>query len=58
MGHYKTKSELEFINKYLETPKEILDIGGGSGRFAIPFQSSGHNVTVLDLSEPAMLKLK
>lgn len=58
MGHYKTKSELEFINKYLDSPKEILDIGGGSGRFAIPFQNSGHHVTVLDLSEPALTILK
>ena len=58
MGHYKTKSEFEFINRYLDSPKEILDIGGGSGRFAIPFQNGGHNVTVLDLSEPALTKLR
>lgn len=58
MGRAKTKSESDFISKYLNSPKTILDIGGGSGRFAIPLKNSGHEVTVLDLSEPALKILK
>lgn len=58
MGRAKTKSEYDFISKYLNSPKTILDIGGGSGRFAIPLKNSGHEVTVLDLSEPALKMLK
>lgn len=56
MGLTKTKSD--FISKYLNSPKTIFNIGGGSGRFAIPLKNSDHQVTVLDLSEPALKILK
>lgn len=42
MGHYKTKIENDFILKYLTKGcNTILDIGGGSGRFAIPIYNLG-----------------
>lgn len=58
MGRYKTKSESDFINHFLNSPKKILDIGGGSGRFAIPLKELGHDVTVIDLNEHAIKLLK
>jgi|LGVE01.1.fsa_nt_gb 2-polyprenyl-3-methyl-5-hydroxy-6-metoxy-1,4-benzoquinol methylase len=33
---------------------KILDIGGGSGRFAIPLTEMGHCVTVIDINEEAL----
>lgn len=59
MGIYKTKKELSFIRKYIEKKKlKILDIGGGSGRFAIPLAKLGHDVVVIDISEEALRILK
>ncbi|MFZ2445290.1 MAG: class I SAM-dependent methyltransferase [Syntrophobacteraceae bacterium] len=54
MGHYKTKLELEFIYKHLKPGMKILDIGGGSGRFAIPLSNSGHELTLIDINEEAV----
>ncbi|RXA20923.1 class I SAM-dependent methyltransferase [Methanosarcina sp. MSH10X1] len=62
MGTYLTKKEEEFINFILE--KEhlnnslLLDIGGGSGRFAIPLHLKGRKVVVLDSSANALSSLK
>lgn len=58
MGRYKTKCEYDFINQFLQSPKKILDIGGGSGRFALPLKEHGHDVTVIDLNENALTLLK
>jgi len=55
MGSYKTKKELSFILKYIEKNKlKILDIGGGSGRFAIPLAKLNHDVVVIDISGEAL----
>jgi 2-polyprenyl-3-methyl-5-hydroxy-6-metoxy-1,4-benzoquinol methylase len=54
MGRYKTKCESDFINKYAKKPKNILDVGGGSGRFAIPLHKDGHKVTVIDKNNEAL----
>ena len=53
MGYYKTLTEMNFIEKYVKAPMDILDIGGGSGRFAIPLIKSGNNVTIIDKSPEA-----
>jgi 2-polyprenyl-3-methyl-5-hydroxy-6-metoxy-1,4-benzoquinol methylase len=54
-GFYKTKNELDFILKHLNTcPNIILDMGGGSGRFAKPLIQRGHDVTVVDLNAEAI----
>ena len=60
-GKYKTKISSNFINRYINTSvqrQKILDIGGGSGRFAIPLSDSGHDVTVIDPNEEALIKLR
>lgn len=54
-GFYKTKVEFEFILKHIsENHETILDIGGGSGRFALPLRQSGYDVTVIDLDSDAI----
>ena len=54
MGHYKGKCELDFINKYIKSSMNILDIGGGSGRFAIPLYEKGYKITVIDKNSEAI----
>lgn len=59
MGYYKTKIEYEFILHHLKHDNlRILDIGGGSGRFAIPLVAREHDVTIVDNSALAMECLK
>lgn len=60
MGKYLTNKEQELINSVLEKEYNplLLDIGGGSGRFAIPLYSNGTNVIVLDSSANALELLK
>jgi SAM-dependent methyltransferase len=54
-GHYKTRVEYEFIINHLsQNLKRILDLGGGSGRFAVPLKAKGFQVTVIDLNEQAI----
>jgi S-adenosylmethionine-dependent methyltransferase len=37
-------------------PKNILDAGGGTGFYSIPFAKKGHAVTILDISEKMLEK--
>jgi 2-polyprenyl-3-methyl-5-hydroxy-6-metoxy-1,4-benzoquinol methylase len=54
-GRYKTKIEKKFIYTYLPNNKlSILDIGGGSGRWAVPFSKEGHDVTVIEINDDAL----
>ncbi|MES2139025.1 MAG: methyltransferase domain-containing protein [Bacteroidota bacterium] len=54
-GIYKTKIELDFIKSYISNnSKTILDLGGGSGRFALPLLKSGFDITVVDLDPRAI----
>src|SRR5450759_2844007 len=49
-GFYKTKVEYEFIKSHIsDYQKTILDMGGGSGRFALPLIKAGYDLTVVDL---------
>ena len=58
MGQYRTKKEVDFIGSYLTNKTKILDIGGGSGRFAIPLHEAGHDVTVVEKNGEAIELLK
>ncbi|MEK7795283.1 MAG: class I SAM-dependent methyltransferase [Candidatus Hydrogenedentota bacterium] len=59
MGRYKTQAEWEFIQRHLpDRPLRILDIGGSSGRFALPLAELGHHVTVIDIAENALAILR
>jgi S-adenosylmethionine-dependent methyltransferase len=39
------------------TPLQVLDVGGGSGMFAVPLAQLGHQVTVVDPSADALATL-
>lgn len=59
MGRYKTARELAFILEYIRGENlAILDVGGGSGRFAVPLANRGHRITVADISEEALKLLR
>jgi SAM-dependent methyltransferase len=40
------------------TPLRVLDVGGGSGMFAVPLAQLGHDVTVVDPSADALSTLR
>ncbi|KFZ16636.1 hypothetical protein V501_02123 [Pseudogymnoascus sp. VKM F-4519 (FW-2642)] len=39
-------------------PKQILDLGGGTGRYAVELAKQGHNVTLVDISQTELEKAK
>jgi 2-polyprenyl-3-methyl-5-hydroxy-6-metoxy-1,4-benzoquinol methylase len=59
VGYYKFRREYDFIvengNKHFS---KIFDLGGGSGRFAIPLSQYSNQITVLDLNQEALQLLK
>lgn len=60
MGHYLTQVEGQFISHSLAhypTVKTILDIGGGSGRFAIPLHRQGYRVLVAEADHVPLGKI-
>jgi S-adenosylmethionine-dependent methyltransferase len=58
-GHYRStrgRTRLRLVLERLETmlpppPSTVLDVGGGTGAFAVPLALRGHRVTVVDPSE-------
>lgn len=57
VGYYKFRCQYKFIIDNGETHfDKILDLAGGSGRFALPLQDYSKDITVLDLN-PSALKL-
>jgi len=54
MGEYLTCLEGSFIQEnlalHLNEPVVILDVGGGTGRFAIPLHKNGHRVIVGEIN--------
>ncbi|GAB3693418.1 hypothetical protein GCM10027592_13270 [Spirosoma flavus] len=58
-GRYKSKTQLNFIIKHLNRkPLRILDVAGGSGRFAIPLLNYSSDITVVDINQNAIDILK
>lgn len=58
-GLYKTQVEDEFIREHFPpAPARVLDIAGGSGRFALPLLRSGYDVTVNDINPPSLQLLQ
>ena len=61
MGQYLTKIEREFINQCLvnnSALKRILDVGGGSGRHAVPVYKMGYKVIVTEVNPVPLRKLQ
>lgn len=48
IGNKYTKSEIDFIKKFLPQKGKILDIGCGSGRHSIPLHKEGYAVTCIE----------
>lgn len=58
-GHYKFKRQYSFIlNNGKNNFDNILDIAGGSGRFAIPLRDYSENILVVDIDKTALQILK
>jgi predicted TPR repeat methyltransferase len=58
-GKYKTSVQMRFILDNMNGKTEkILDIAGGSGRFAIPLLEYSKDITVIDINETAIELLK
>lgn len=53
-GQYKFEKQFSFISKYLKQTDRVLDIAGGSGRFALPLFSRCQELTVIDISSDAL----
>lgn len=59
LGSYKTRLEYEFIRAHFApVPARILDIAGGSGRFATKLLRDGYDVTVNDIDAPSLCVLQ
>ena len=59
VGLYKFKREYKFITtNSTGRLNNVLDIAGGSGRFALPLYSSSNKMTVLDVNSTALDILK
>ena len=57
-GSAVTDAEISMINFMAEPGAKVLDIGGGTGRHALPLAQQGYKVTVIDLSEKMLDSLK
>jgi len=59
VGHYKFRCQYQFIVENGKTHfDKILDIAGGSGRFALPLRDYSKKITVLDLNPFALELLR
>lgn len=55
VGQYKFNREFNFIfNNGKDRLEKILDVAGGSGRFAIPLSKHSKQITVLDTNSTAL----
>ncbi|WP_080055449.1 class I SAM-dependent methyltransferase [Spirosoma aerolatum] len=57
-GRYKFAKQYSFILSQFDNRKNILDIAGGSGRYAIPLFSETKDITVVDINKYALELLK
>jgi len=47
----------EELQRYVDRTVTVLDVGGGTGGFAVPLAAAGHAVTVVDASPDALAAL-
>jgi len=58
VGQYKFRREFDFImNNAKNNFEAVLDIAGGSGRFALPLQEYSDKITVIDINQTAIKML-
>ncbi|WP_410954824.1 class I SAM-dependent methyltransferase, partial [Pseudomonas aeruginosa] len=51
-------AQIAAVTEIVEPGSSVLDVGGGTGRFAIPLAQRGCRVTVLDRSEDMLSVLE
>lgn len=56
LGHIRVKNVVEVQHVVEHARGSVLDVGTGTGRFAIPLHDAGHKVTGCDIS-PGMLEV-
>jgi SAM-dependent methyltransferase len=55
IGHYKFRREYQFIIAHARNNLDrVLDVAGGSGRFAIPLSEYSKDITVIDINQTAI----
>ena len=47
-----------YIHKYLKAGSRILDVGAGTGRYAIALKEEGYDVTAVELTRPNIAIMK
>ncbi len=57
-GQYKFEQQYPFIVSEFKNRSNILDIAGGSGRFALPLYNLCKNITVVDIHKDALEIIK
>ncbi len=57
-GSAITDAEISLMNFMAEPGAKVLDIGGGTGRHALPLSQLGFKVTVVDVSQKMLKALK
>lgn len=57
-GQVEFLTSLKYLNEYLEPDDRIIDIGTGTGRYALYFKDKGFDVTAVEYVRPNIGKLR
>ena len=57
-GQVEYITSMKYIHQYISLGDKIIDIGAGSGRYAIALKNAGYDVTAVELCRPNIGKIK
>jgi len=57
-GQVEYLTSLKYIHEYLKPEDKIIDIGAGSGRYALALKAEGYDVTALEYVRPNIGKIR
>lgn len=52
------RETLQLFDSLLPPHSQILDVGGGDGRYGLPLAKMGHTIHVMDVDQPSLNRLK